>query len=145
MNLKLKSGQKLSVLLVEDEQLTRTALREYLESLQLFSYIVEAQDGAVAQQKLENQRFDLIITDLVMPKVRGFDLIYHLRVKEEKDPKGLTPIMILSEKLTKKDITESLRWKVKHIVQKPCSSEDFLKKVTDIISKEKAEKLDFAA
>lgn len=62
-----------SVLVVDDSAVVRTKLRRLLESA---GYSVElAGNGAEAQRVLESRRFDVLITDLEMPEVDGFQLI----------------------------------------------------------------------
>jgi DNA-binding NtrC family response regulator len=61
------------LLVVEDESITRAAIGEFLRRE---GYLVEeARDGAQAVELFADQRFDLVITDLVMPKLNGFKLI----------------------------------------------------------------------
>jgi len=63
-----------TVLLVEDEDLVRAVVRK---SLELYGYhVVTAQDGREALDTLEagTQRFDLIITDVMLPRMRGPEL-----------------------------------------------------------------------
>jgi CheY-like chemotaxis protein len=75
-------GEK--ILLVEDESITRASLADLLRKE---SYdIEEARDGAEASELFEKQRFDLVITDLVMPQLNGFKLIASVRSKSPKTP-----------------------------------------------------------
>lgn len=61
------------LLVVEDESITRAAIGEFLRRE---GYVIEeARDGGQAVELFEGQRFDLVITDLVMPKLNGFKLI----------------------------------------------------------------------
>jgi CheY-like chemotaxis protein len=60
------------ILLVEDENLTRKTLGQFLRDE---GYeVVEASDGADALDVLVTQRFDLVITDFVLPHVDGLRL-----------------------------------------------------------------------
>lgn len=62
-----------AVLVVDDSAVVRAKLRRLLESA---GYRVEiAGDGAEAEKVLEKMRFDVLITDLEMPEVDGFQLI----------------------------------------------------------------------
>jgi two-component system, cell cycle response regulator CpdR len=60
------------ILLAEDEQ----AMREYLtRALQKSGYEVTAVDrGTLAAPLLENEHFDLLLTDIVMPEMDGIEL-----------------------------------------------------------------------
>ena len=63
------------ILLAEDEQ----AMREYLtRALEKSGYAVVAVDrGTAAVPLLEHERFDLLLTDIVMPEMDGIELARH--------------------------------------------------------------------
>ena len=66
------------VLLVEDEDVARKTLAFYLNTI--FDEVIVAKDGEEGinlynQSAQENQRFDLVLTDLKMPNVDGMDMI----------------------------------------------------------------------
>jgi CheY-like chemotaxis protein len=76
------SGEK--ILLVEDESITRASLADLLRKE---SYDVEeARNGAEASDLFEMRRFDLVVTDLVMPEMNGFKLIARVRSKSPETP-----------------------------------------------------------
>jgi DNA-binding NtrC family response regulator len=77
---------KQSVLVVDDEEVIRDFLSEVLEDFD----VTIACDGDEAIEKLKGQRFDLIITDLRMPRVPGEEVV---RVAQELDP-GIKVIVI---------------------------------------------------
>jgi CheY-like chemotaxis protein len=65
------------VLLVEDETITRAHLTDILRS---DGYeVTEARDGAEGLALFENEPFDVVITDLVMPQLNGFKLTARVR------------------------------------------------------------------
>ncbi|MGH7826942.1 MAG: response regulator [Candidatus Binatia bacterium] len=73
-----------NILLVEDESITRANIAD---TLRVDGYqVTEAGDGAQAVELFENQRFDLIITDLVMPQMNGFKLIQSVRSISPETP-----------------------------------------------------------
>lgn len=66
-----------SILLVEDDDQLRTMLKRLLTSA---GYEVsEASNGTGVADMHEKQRFDLVITDLVMPNIEGLEVIMDLR------------------------------------------------------------------
>jgi CheY-like chemotaxis protein len=65
------------ILVIDDVQAIRLQLRLLLE--QLGHRIEEAEDGAVALEKLKAGKFDLMITDVVMPTVDGVELVKKVR------------------------------------------------------------------
>ncbi len=68
---------KATILLVEDEELLRAGVQEVLE-IQGYQ-VITAPDGEQALACLAAQTIDLIITDLVMPKMDGVDFVKQLR------------------------------------------------------------------
>jgi diguanylate cyclase (GGDEF)-like protein len=69
------------ILVVDDDRLMRGVLAEILRN---FGYeIVVAADGTEALGQLQTRRFDLVITDLIMPQMSGLDLI---RTGRQLDP-----------------------------------------------------------
>jgi len=71
------SQSKPLILLVEDEELLRTGVQEMLE-IQGYA-VITAQNGHMALETLTVHQVDLVITDLVMPKMDGIDFVEQLR------------------------------------------------------------------
>ncbi len=67
------------ILLVDDEEAIRKMVRAILGSE--FYDFTEAVNGMDAQKLLENQKFDLIITDVIMPDCDGIELVIAIRRK----------------------------------------------------------------
>jgi CheY-like chemotaxis protein len=67
------------ILLVEDEAITRYAFAQILR----FEghNVLEAADGVEALRLLDEHHFDIMITDLVMPRLDGFALVSETRLK----------------------------------------------------------------
>ncbi|MEK7344220.1 MAG: response regulator [Pseudomonadota bacterium] len=66
-----------TILLVEDEELLRAGVQEMLE-MQGYQ-VITAANGQLALECLSAGAIDLIITDLVMPKMNGIDFVQQLR------------------------------------------------------------------
>ncbi|MFH1724511.1 MAG: response regulator [Elusimicrobiota bacterium] len=66
-----------TVLLVEDEQMTRTMLRKFFESHRC--RVVEVEDGAEAFALVQKKKPDLIVMDLSMPDIEGLPAVHVLR------------------------------------------------------------------
>lgn len=65
------------ILIVEDDEILRTMLTETLSSLDYFPIGVE--DGQIALSQLKTQDFDLVITDIRMPKIDGMTLLKNIK------------------------------------------------------------------
>lgn len=141
MDLELRTGEKLSVMIVDDEEDIRETLRMFLDILNLFTFIIEAHDGADALQKCANQSFDLIITDLMMPKVKGIEFVESFKQRERKDKRKNTPIILLSANITGEEVQRAMAYGVKYALTKPCTADDFTTKVKEVLFKERREKL----
>jgi DNA-binding response OmpR family regulator len=81
------------VLLVEDESITRAYLADILRN---DGYEVkEARDGAEGLALFENEHFDVVITDLVMPQLNGFKLTARVR-----SISPVTPVILVTAYLS---------------------------------------------
>lgn len=79
------------ILIVDDEKDLRDALRVALETAGLI--VIEAIDGEEGLRKAEEERPDLILLDITMPKMNGHQVLNQLR----QTPWGLrTHVLILS-------------------------------------------------
>ena len=105
------------IMLVDDEQDYRKATAELLS---LEGYDVEqASDGHEALEKLKKNRYDLILSDISMPKLSGHDLVQ--KVKSEHKNTKIILISGFNEKLNQETM-ESLN--VDGWLAKPCLFED---------------------
>ena len=69
----------LTILVVDDDLGTRLSISDYLE-LSGYSVIV-ANDGQEALAMVEEYHTDLIVTDIVMPQINGYELVRRVRQK----------------------------------------------------------------
>lgn len=83
---------QLKVLLVDDEFLVRLGIKSLIDwEKHRFSYVGDAQDGLEALDMIERTRPDIVLTDIVMPRMNGIELIQ--RMKEQVPD---THIIVLS-------------------------------------------------
>lgn len=64
-------------LIVDDDQSVRFVLREAL--LQSGWSVAEVDDGALVEEQLESRRYDLLLLDLYMPGMNGFEVLRRIR------------------------------------------------------------------
>src|SRR3954468_14184611 len=70
-----KLTKKIRILIVEDHAPTRMAISRLMR--QAGADVITARDGEEALGYLLTQRFDVLLTDLRMPKMDGFELLQH--------------------------------------------------------------------
>jgi PAS domain S-box-containing protein len=106
-------GESCSVLLVEDDEPTREAIARTLEKSDWT--VSEAGNGREALERLAHLKPRLILLDLMMPVMDGFDFLLEMRAKAEWQD---IPVLVL----TAKDLTEEdrrvLSGRVEQIVEK---------------------------
>lgn len=72
----------LRTLIVDDEQVARTVLREELESIAGVEIIAEAESGGAALDEIARHHPDLVLLDLQMPGMSGLDVVRQLKCGE---------------------------------------------------------------
>lgn len=87
-----------SILVVDDSEVMRLILVMHLRRL-LGVDVTQAVNGQDALAKLEQGRFDLVLTDMVMPEMDGAGLIREVRMRLKSD----IPIVIITTKGESKD------------------------------------------
>jgi len=108
-------------LVVDDSRAIREAMTSMLGRE---GWIVDvAEDGARALQMTRQLRYDLIITDLEMPELGGFDLIVHLR-KDERFKN--TPIVIITSRANPEHRRRARDLGVRALVAKPITRRKLL-------------------
>ncbi|MEW6991300.1 response regulator [Colwelliaceae bacterium 6441] len=94
MDLEYFDVHEIRVLLVDDSMLARNHIRRVLNNLGLLK-VTEAQDGKQAIEILDDNMFDLIVTDFNMPEVDGRELTKYVR--EQSQQSHLPILMVTSE------------------------------------------------
>ncbi len=132
------SKKEINILIVDDEEKIANIIAKYLRLYNGFNNIIIANDGVQAVQKISNQDFDLVITDLVMPKRDGLILIDNI----QKVPKyNNLKFMVVSGCLNKEMTIATMKRVVKHIVVKPFSARQILEKTFEALKIDKRPKV----
>ncbi|HLO25957.1 MAG TPA: diguanylate cyclase [Geobacteraceae bacterium] len=84
-----------NLLIVEDSKVVRAQLLETLRSVHLFDNCYEAGDGIEGLKVLATTPVDLILCDLMMPKMDGFKFLAAIREKEEFQH---IPVIVLTDR-----------------------------------------------
>jgi GAF domain-containing protein/CheY-like chemotaxis protein len=116
-------------LLVDDDDLVRRVVCQVLQPLGW--QVSEAENGQFAVQSLGAARPDVIILDLMMPKMDGFELLDELRSRQ--DWQDIPVVIITGKDLTDED-RDRLNGGVERIIQKS-DRDEMLRQLTREISK----------
>ncbi len=124
----MMNSTKASILLVEDEENLLEALKLNLE---LEGYEVTcANNGAMALKKVEEEYYDLILLDVMLPEVDGFDVCETIRLKNID-----TPVLMLSARSGSADRVAGLKRGADDYLTKPFNLEELLLRVDKLIEK----------
>jgi len=109
------------ILVVDDDEMVLMALDELLKPE---GYDVQTVgSGKEALQKLEQGAFDLIMLDVIMPEMDGFDLCKRIREKEKFRE---TPVVFLTAKSREEDRVRGLEAGANLFLSKPISPDKLL-------------------
>jgi len=89
--------------------------------------VIKAHDGQEAWEKIQSESPDIIVLDLNMPKMNGFDVLQKLRENPPEDK--WQPVIIVSARRELDDIKKGLSLEAEHYLVKPCSVGDILKAI----------------
>jgi CheY-like chemotaxis protein len=116
--------QRKKILVVDDEQLTRAVLQH---NVILAGYdVIVASNGREAMQKIQEVTPDLIVVDLVMPDMNGFEMLRRIRSNKETMQ---TPVIVVSALQSQTDIEEAKASGADIYLTKPIKPEEFIKHV----------------
>jgi DNA-binding NtrC family response regulator len=122
-------AQPFNILVVDDEDALRNVLSSELQS-EGYS-VVSAADGDEAISTLQQKTFDLVLLDIKMPRVDGFEV---LRFIKEKYPK--TKVIMLTGFADLKNAIESKKLGAEDFVSKPYDLVDLLTTIERVLSSE---------
>lgn len=116
------------ILLAEDEE----SLRDMISlNLEMEGYqIVVAKDGKTALNRALNERFDLLILDVMLPELDGFAICETVRLENDE-----VPIIFLTAKNTSNDRVQGLKIGADDYLAKPFNLEELLLRVQSLIKR----------
>ena len=121
----------MKILIVDDEEMIRGVLREYIEFEG--NQADEAADGMEAVKMCREKDYDLILMDVMMPKLDGFSAVKEIR--KEKD----VPVIMLSARGEEYDKLFAFEIGVDDYVTKPFSPKEVMARI-NAVTKRKAAK-----
>lgn len=117
------------ILVVDDEKDIVDAISKKL--LQEGFDPIPAYDGEEALTKVKETSPDVILLDLTMPKLNGFEVLK--RVREEYKDKWI-PVIIVSASTDLESVKKSYNLEADHYLTKPCSMENVVRGINTMIS-----------
>jgi len=119
---------EIQILLVEDEPIIQDSIKVILSH---YNYDVETADnGLDALEMINSKKFDLIICDVMMPKLNGFGLLSELQKSNVE-----IPFIFLTAKVQYDDFREGMNLGADDYLYKPFKAEDLLKCVKNRLDK----------
>jgi CheY-like chemotaxis protein len=120
------------VLVVDDERFVRELIKIKLERSGLT--VVEGTNGLEAVELSRSERPDLILLDVMMPKMNGFEACQ--RIKDHPDTR-LIPILMLTARGEETDRNRGASHGATGYIVKPFSPQDLANQVMEILNKRK--------
>jgi len=118
------------ILVAEDADVVREALRHALESAGL--EVVVARDGAEALERARAAQFDLISTDVMMPRMDGYQLTRALRAMPAY---AKTPIVMVSSRDQRVDVLRGYDAGADAYVTKPADVHALLRTIEELLAR----------
>ena len=123
MNAKTSTAR---ILVVDDEDVLREMLGD---ALRLSGFeVLEAADGSKALTILQGGKVDLIISDVNMPGMDGYEMLSHLRAQGDQ-----TPAIMLTARRERADVTKGLKLGADDYVTKPFGLEELILRVNAVL------------
>ena len=118
----------LKILLVEDHFLNQMATKKLLTSWSSFVTVDIAENGMVAVEKFRSHGYDLILMDLQMPIMNGFDATTRIREKSN------VPIIALTATATKQEADKCFEIKMNDYISKPFKPDELYIKIMNALA-----------
>jgi two-component system, NtrC family, response regulator PilR len=117
------------ILVIDDEGLVTTSLKQLLKKS---GYEVDvANNGHAAIDKVKEDDFDLIISDIRMPDINGVEVIKKIREYLQQAGKPAVPEILITGYASKENLEEAQKLKVSDYIYKPFNIKEFL----DVVKK----------
>jgi len=124
-------------ILVVDDEIYIVHILEF--SLTMEGYqVLTAADGEEAMRLIEQERPDLVVLDIMMPKMDGYEVCRRLRQDEQL--KGI-PVILLSAKGRAVDREVGLQAGADDYITKPFSPRKLLEKIRDLLDRDELPKV----
>jgi CheY-like chemotaxis protein len=124
---KQTEDKETAILIVDDHPEIRYYIRQILED----NYkVIEASHGLEAMEVLGNMKVDLIVTDLMMPWMDGFELIEAINYNEDYNK---IPLLVVSARISGSDKEKVLYKGINEYLQKPFSKKELILRIENLL------------
>ncbi|HEY8936648.1 MAG TPA: response regulator [Cyclobacteriaceae bacterium] len=122
---RISEAQQLHVLLVEDNDINRLYAKSILKNWHCTTDTAE--NGLVAIEWIKNYNYDVVLMDVQMPVMDGYETTRAIRMMEQ--PKKDVPIVALTANATKADVERCVAAGMNDYLSKPFTPEDLYRKL----------------
>lgn len=131
--------KQLTILFIEDDEITRTQLEKMLN--RLFKKVIVANNGLDGYEKYQEDKvgenkIDLILSDINMPIMNGIEMLEKIRVNDSS-----IPVIFSTARTETEYLIKAISLGVEYYVLKPMNIEDTLNKIEKICEKKYYQKL----
>ena len=119
------------ILLVEDNQFNAMVAKDELEDAIENVFVELAENGLIALEKLKTQKFDIVLMDVQMPIMNGYQATKNIRALTNDDAK--LPIIAMTANVLKDEIDRCYEAGMNDFVGKPFNTTELLNKIAKLI------------
>ena len=120
--------EKITVLLVEDEQTLAMIIKDTLEGQNFI--IHTAADGEEGLRKFFDLRPDVLVADVMMPRMDGFEMVRRIRQTDKQ-----TPVLFLTARSAINDVVEGFELGANDYLKKPFGMQELIIRIKALVGK----------
>lgn len=120
--------EKIIVLLVEDEQTLALIIKDTLEGQNFV--IHTASNGEEGLRLFFDLRPDVLVTDVMMPRMDGFEMVHRIRQKDTS-----TPVLFLTARSAINDVVEGFELGANDYLKKPFGMQELIIRIKALVGK----------
>lgn len=125
--------EKIHVLLVEDEQTLAMIIKDTLEEQDFI--ITTAGDGEEGLRKFFEQKPDVLVADVMMPRMDGFEMVRRIRQSDKA-----TPVLFLTARSAINDVVKGFELGANDYLKKPFGMQELIVRLKALMHKAFVEK-----
>ena len=123
----------INILLVEDNQFNAVVAQEELEDAIEGVTVALAENGAIAVEKLRSSHFDIILMDVQMPVMNGYEATKAIRALD--NDKAGTPIIAMTANVLKEEVDLCQQAGMNDFIGKPFDTSELIQKIYTLTNK----------